>query len=210
MLEKEKKYKVSILLAAYNTVDYISKCLDSIPIRDDVEIILIDDCSNDGTEIELLKYCHKNPNCKLIHNKENIGFALSKNVAYDIISGEYFTQLDSDDEYFTDVFEDIINNDLTADIVYFDMKVNSGKIWRSSPSTRFTIMDHCNLIKTELIGNIRCPNVSNGSGVYFNEEIQKELDKRNGTILYTYKVAYKYNWPREGSILDLKHKGLLK
>ena len=209
-MEKERKYKVSIVLAAYNTIDFIKPCLNSIPIRTDVEVILVDDSSDDGTEIELLKYCHQNPNCTFIHNKTNLGFALSKNVAYDIASGEYITQLDSDDEYYTDVFNDIIDHDLKADIVYFDMQVNDGRIWRSSLNTRFTIMDHCNLVKRDLIGNHRCPNVSHGSGVYLNNDIQKELDKRKGKIYYTNKCAYKYNFPREGSILDLNAKGLLK
>lgn len=208
-METEKNYKVSILLAAYNTIDYIRRCLDSIPIRDDVEVVLIDDCSDDGTEIELLKYCHTNPNARLIRNKTNIGFALSKNIGYDNCKGEYITQLDSDDYYVTAKINDIIDNDLKADIVYFDLKSNDGHVWHSEPKTRYIIMDHVSFIKRDLIGDHRCPNVPWGSGVALNNAIQADLDKKKGSVIYTGKIAYMYNFPREGSILDKRNKGLL-
>lgn len=208
-MEKESNYKVSIVLAAYNTVAYISKCLDSIPIRDDVEVVIIDDCSTDGTEIALKKYCEVNPNAKLIRNEHNIGFAMSINRAYDECSGEYITQLDSDDYYFTDVVNDIISHDLTADLVYFDLKANDGKIWHCTPETRDIFMDHVFFIKRDLLGAHRRPNRPWGSGIDFNKAIQSEVDAFNKTIKYTKKVAYMYNFPREGSILDKRNKGLL-
>lgn len=207
---QEKRPKVSIILAAYNTFEYISDCLASIPERDDIEIILVDDASDDGTEIELIKYCRDHKGCVLIHNDENIGVAMSLNKACDVASGEYITQLDSDDEYFTAVLNNIIDNDLNADIVYFDMQINDGSIWKSSPESRFIIIDHCSFIKRDLIGEHRRPDKRMGSGVEFNIDIQKELDNRNGSVIYTNKVAYKYNHPREGSIIDLYKKGLIE
>ena len=142
-------------------------------------------------------------------NKKNIGVALSRNLAYPKCTGEYVTQLDSDDYYFTDVFNSIVDNDLTADIVYFDLQVNSGAIWRSSPQTRYTLMDHVYLVKRDLLGEHRHPDLPYGSGVELNNAIQNDLDKRKGSVIYTKKVAYKYNFPRDGSILNLKNRGLI-
>lgn len=206
---QEKRPKVSIILAAYNTFEYISDCLASIPERDDIEVILVDDASDDGTEIELIKYCRDHKGCIFIHNDENIGVALSRNEALDIAFGDYVTILDSDDSYVTDVFEDILDNELVADLVYFDLRINNGDIWKSKPETRFSMMDHCVLINRELIGDHRYPNKKQGSGYLLNIDIQKELDKRGGTIHYTNKVAYNYNYPREGSIIDLFKNGLI-
>ncbi len=201
--------KVSIILAAYNTIDYISDCLVSIPERKDIEVILINDGSTDGTDEELINYCRNHPNCIFINHKENLGVAVSRNEALDIATGDYVTILDSDDTYVTEVFDDILTNELTADLVYFDLRINNGDIWKSEPETRYTMMDHCLLIKRELIGEHRYPNLKQGAGKYLNNEIQKELDDRNGTIHYTNKVAYNYNYPREGSIIDLYKKGLI-
>lgn len=208
-MNNNKNYKVSIILPAFNTINYIRRCLASIPIRDDVEVFMIDDHSTDGTGIELLNYSRTNPNAKFIQNKENIGVARSRNIAYGLCTGEYITQLDSDDYYFTDVFNSIIDNDLTGDIVYFDLQVNNGDIWRCTPKTRYTLMDHVYLVKRDLLSNHRHPDLPYGSGVELNNAIQKDLDERNGTTVYTHKVAYMYNFPREGSILNLKHRGLL-
>jgi len=204
-----QKYKVSVIFTAFNTIELVGRAIESIPIRDDVQIICIDDHSTDGTEWILKNIRNARNNFVLKRNRTNKGHAMSKNIAYDLAEGEYIVQLDSDDAFVPEVFNDIVDHDLNADLVYFDMKVNNGSIWRSSPATTFTIMDHCSFIRQSLIGKHRCPDVTHGSGVYLNNDIQEELKRRNGSVKYTNKVMYLYNFPRENSILDRFHKGLL-
>lgn len=203
--------KVSIIIPAYNCIELVDKALNSIPVRDDIEVIIVDDNSDDGTYERILAYKYRHPfEVIVIRNKTNLGCALATNTALDNASGEYIVQLDIDDYLYTRVFTNIIDKDLWADIVYFDMDINDGSIWCSSENTTFSIVDHCSFIKRDLIGGYRKPEVKYGGGLYLNEYIQNELKKRNGTVIYTHKLAYHYNYPRIGSVMDKVHKGELK
>ena len=55
--------KVSIIIPAYNSEKHIGKCLDSIfsKTHDDLEVILVDDCSSDDTASFIREYMKKYP-----------------------------------------------------------------------------------------------------------------------------------------------------
>ena len=42
-------YKLTVVVPAYNAEDFILRALESIPKREDIELIIIDDCSTDKT-----------------------------------------------------------------------------------------------------------------------------------------------------------------
>ena len=75
--------KVSLIVSTYNSKDFIKDCLDSIleQCYNNIEIIIIDGKSTDGT-VELLKsYCNLNSNIFLVSEKDRgIYDALNKGV----------------------------------------------------------------------------------------------------------------------------------
>ena len=90
---------LSIVIPVYNTCTYISECLDSIIDEsiEDLEIILIDDCSFDGSREICRGYADKFPFIRLICQPVNQGVSCARNAGIDAASGKFITFIDSDD-----------------------------------------------------------------------------------------------------------------
>ena len=90
--------KISIIITNYNYGKYLARCIRSCISqsigKEDFEIIVIDDNSNDNS-LKVIKEFSKN--IKLIQNKRNIGVAKSVNKAVKSAKGEYFVRVDADD-----------------------------------------------------------------------------------------------------------------
>ena len=90
---------VTIIMPAHNAERTIDFAIDSIlnQTYKNIELIIIDDCSNDST-LEIIKQKKKmDSRIKIICNKQNLGPYISKNKALDISSGQYITGHDADD-----------------------------------------------------------------------------------------------------------------
>ena len=89
---------ISIVIPVYNVKKYLSKCIDSVISQtySNIEIILVDDGSNDGCSEMCDKY-KKNDNRVIVIHKENGGLSDARNVGIKIARGEYITFIDSDD-----------------------------------------------------------------------------------------------------------------
>ncbi len=90
---------VSIIMPAYNSKDYISNSVKSVLMQTyrNFELLIIDDCSTDGTmkEIENLS----DQRVKIIKNEKNMGAAFSRNTGIKYAKGKYIAFLDSDDQW---------------------------------------------------------------------------------------------------------------
>ncbi|TCB46518.1 glycosyltransferase family 2 protein [Acinetobacter terrestris] len=90
---------VSVILTVYNCRDYVDVAIKSILNQDytNIELIIVDDCSNDGT-IEILKnYDQKDSRIKIIFLQENIGAYKARNIALKKINGKFIAFQDADD-----------------------------------------------------------------------------------------------------------------
>jgi len=90
---------VSIIMPCFNDGKYIEEALHSIYLQTygNIEIIVINDCSNDYYTIEVLKKI-KNYNLILIHMDKNEGPAQARNFGIKEAKGIYILPLDSDDK----------------------------------------------------------------------------------------------------------------
>ena len=94
--------KVSVLIGTYNRVNLISRTLDSIlnQTYENIEIIVVDDCSSDKTKEVLESYAVQYPDrFKYIVNEKNMGISYNCNRAYEIATGDYFALIGDDDEW---------------------------------------------------------------------------------------------------------------
>lgn len=92
--------KVSVIVPVYNTEKYLRRCLDSLVNQtiDNIEIIVINDCSPDNSK-EILKEYEKKykDKIKVFHNKTNKGIGYNRNYGIEKANGEYIGFVDSDD-----------------------------------------------------------------------------------------------------------------
>ena len=88
---------MSVIIPAYNCAPYIAQSIDSALMQKvPMEIIVINDCSTDDTEAEILKYA-SNPTVRYIKNETNLGASGSRNLGVQMAKGKYVAFLDSDD-----------------------------------------------------------------------------------------------------------------
>lgn len=125
------KEKVSVIVPAYNTEKYISKCLKSLIGQSyrEIEIILINDGSTDGTLSICRKFENKDKRIKII-DKVNSGVSDSRNIGLKEATGKYVVFVDSDDymddEYISTLVSTIErNNAQLACIEYFIVDENT-------------------------------------------------------------------------------------
>ena len=98
--------EISIIIPNYNTRKYLPRCLDSLTQQTfgNIEVILIDDGSTDGS-VEIMKeYAQKDSRIKIIE-QINSGPAKARNKGLENASGKYLMFCDSDDWYEPDMCE---------------------------------------------------------------------------------------------------------
>lgn len=89
---------ISVIVAAYNIEAYLPRCLDSLLSQtySHLEIILVDDGSEDGTGEICDKYAKRDTRIKVIH-QQNMGLSGARNTALLNAGGEYIGYVDGDD-----------------------------------------------------------------------------------------------------------------
>ena len=104
----EQKKKISVIIPVYNGEKTIKKCLNSIVNQTykNIEIIIINDGSTDGTQCICEKYT-KEYNNIILKNNENHGVSYSRNFGINIATGDYITFIDADDYLELDCYEKI-------------------------------------------------------------------------------------------------------
>lgn len=97
---------ISVIVPCYNVEEYLPKCVESILNQTyrNLEIFLVDDGSPDRSGEICDEYAAMDERIKVIH-KENGGLSDARNVALDVMSGEYVTFVDSDDYVTPDYVE---------------------------------------------------------------------------------------------------------
>ena len=90
---------VSVVMSAYNSESSIAESIESILNQSyqNIEFLIIDDCSTDKTAEIIESYLEKNKNIKFTKNKSNLGLTKSLNILINKSSGQYIARQDADD-----------------------------------------------------------------------------------------------------------------
>lgn len=114
--------KISIIVPVYNIENYISKCIESLVLQnyDDMEIILVDDGSQDNSPHICDNWASKYKNIQVIH-KSNGGLSSARNAGMQVANGRYILFIDGDDYLECDTIETLVNiiEKTKADIIQF-------------------------------------------------------------------------------------------
>lgn len=214
--------KLSVVIPCYNEKDTLEKCLDAV--RDcgleNIEIIVIDDCSTDGTR-ELIKEKLMPKIDRALFHKRNCGKGRALRSGFRVAAGDLVIVQDADLEYDPKDYQKLmlpfITGRMDADVVYGSRYMRGGyymikHFWHSQGNKMLTVMSNIfsdlaltdmetcyKMFKREIIQSIKLEEDRFG----FEPEITAKLAKRHCKI---YEVPISY-YPRdysEGKKIGLK------
>lgn len=200
--------KVSVIVPIYNAEKYLEQCLDSIVSQTlkDIEIILIDDGSTDGSAEICQKYLTDSR--VVYYHKENAGAVMARRDGIRFANGEYIGFVDSDDWVETSMYETMYmaakkNN---ADIVFCNCIQNADE-HRFSPEIESGVYDR-KAIEEKILsktlayvadnGERRAIRWSNCLRLYRSELIKSDISfnpdvRRCEDLVLTYEATLKAN-----------------
>ena len=108
---------ISVIVPVYNVEEYLEECLESIKRQTytDIEVILVNDGSTDGSKEICERYCEKDSRFKLV-NQENQGLSGARNRGMLEFKGEFISFVDSDDVLKEDMLEQLMKQMTSEDI----------------------------------------------------------------------------------------------
>ncbi len=127
---------VSVLMPVFNVQEYICEAIDSIVNQtySNIEIIIVDDCSSDGTFRLCEQYATSDERIKLLKNEKNSKICKSLNYGLKYCSGDYILRMDGDDIASLDRIENLLeaiirsNMDLVSS---FTINIDEGGVEKS-------------------------------------------------------------------------------
>ena len=137
LLKKEKfkknvNPKISVISPVYNKEKTISRFLRSIQNQnfENLEIILVDDCSKDNSKIIIEKYQREDERIILLKNKKNKGTFVSRKEGALVSKGEYLIFVDPDDILINNIlkFSYQTSKKNSYDIIRYNLYMGNGNI----------------------------------------------------------------------------------
>jgi glycosyltransferase involved in cell wall biosynthesis len=101
---------LSIVVPYFNVERYIAECLESLRRQTlrDVEVILVDDGSLDGSRERAVDFCDRDDRFRIV-TQENQGLGPARNTGAQHATGEFLTFVDSDDVLALRTFETVVD-----------------------------------------------------------------------------------------------------
>ena len=210
---------VSIIVPVYNIIEYLPACVESLQKQScaDVEILLVDDGSTDGSGILCDQYAAEDKRIRVVH-KENGGLSSSRNAGLDAATGDWVLFVDGDDYLAQNAVEQLLNvakKHPDADFVQFLYQETDGSWQPEAQRAEETMLtavpdffrklyelggvaaSACTkLFRKELFDSLRFK-----EGVrHEDEEVMTRLLPKCRKVVYTDLVLYGYVM-RQGSII---------
>ncbi len=198
--------KVSIIVPVYNSVEHLSRCIDSILCQTlhDIEIILINDGSTDNSGDICNHYAESDKRIKVLH-KKNAGQGLARNDGIAIAKGEYIGFVDSDDFIEPDMYEVMYNKarQSDADMItcgYYRDSSNSRVIESTTHDDVFSGVE-CIEYMQSIIGD----DFSNKRFVHSTGSVWSSIYKRENIIINNIRFLSERQVLSEDSIFNLTY-----
>ena len=116
----------SVVMPVYNVESYLEEAIQSVLSQtfSDFELILVDDCSPDGSAVICDRFAALDARVQVLHLSENVGLSYARNAGLSKATGTYISFMDSDDTIeptvLQEVYASLEEND--ADMVVFGLK----------------------------------------------------------------------------------------
>lgn len=116
-------YNYTFIIPHYNIPELLMRCLNSIPVREDVQVIVVDDCSPDADSYMSRFPELSRPNLEFYSTPKGGSAGRARNVGLDHAKGKWLLFADADD-LFTDKLEKVLDDNVNAeeDVIYFNVE----------------------------------------------------------------------------------------
>ena len=176
---KNRQYQFSIVVAVYNSEEYIEETIESVLNQDfdfsKIQLILVDDGSTDKSFDLCKSYAIRYPENIILIHKENGGVSSARNVGTYFAEGKYINFLDSDDKFGKNVCSEVYKffevNQKRVDVVTIKVEIFGDKTGESWYNKKFEK------------GN-RVINLFNEPAIYLNSTNSTFFHKRIKNQLY--------------------------
>ena len=214
---------ISVIIPVYNVSKYLVECLDSVinQTYKNLEIILIDDGSTDGSGEICDKYAKIDNRIIVIHQK-NSGAGAAKNAGLKIATGDILAFVDSDDYLEKDAYEYMTNimNEEHADIVHCSFRnifinkkedkifINETMKYNSESYLELFLTDWtCGLLWNKLYRKKLFDDIFFKENRIIDDEFFTYQGVMNASkIIYTTKIIYNYRQRKSSVMLSDKNK----
>ena len=188
---------ISMLVPVYNVAQFLPRCLDSILSQtyQNLEIILIDDGSTDGSAAICDEYAARDSRIRVIH-KENEGIGYARNTGLDAATGELLMFVDSDDYLSSDALQCLYDR-LVADgsdmavgkfvFVYPDGRQEkaycrwmAGDVLTPEEAFSYTDFPVCiwgKLYRREIFSHLRCTNAASAEDLWIFPDVMEQCSR---------------------------------
>lgn len=195
---KNEIYKISVIIPIYNTGKKLRRCLKSIEYQtigiENIEVILVNDCSNDETTLSILNEFALKNSFKWINLKENQGHSgIPRNIGILESSAEYIMFMDHDDFFeisaLEKLYNEMVSEERELDLIfgtyttveneqtriYFDENDKNGYTSELDDNVRLITFPPASiwtkLFKKEFIikNNILFPNILGEDAIFMNK-----------------------------------------
>ncbi len=208
---------VSVIVPVYNTKEcYLSKCIKSLTLQDyiNIEIILVDDGSNEITAELCDNIAFENDKIKVFH-KTNGGVSSARNLGLEKAEGEYILFVDSDDWVDTDYVSTLLNatQNFNADMAITKFYYEPSNVVNCIEEYSTQIFNNnelvFNIVSSEQIGGFLCNKIFKAklikskldTNLHYCEDLDFVLNyaKSVKTAIFINKQTYHY-FKNEGSV----------
>lgn len=117
-------YNYTIIIPHYNIPQLLERCVASIPIREDTQIIVVDDCSPDSTDLlAIIRRLKQRDNLEFYRTKQGGSAGRARNLGLDHALGKWLIFADADD-FFDQSLSENLDKYLNAgeDVLYFNFR----------------------------------------------------------------------------------------
>ena len=173
---KNKEPKISVIMPVYNAEKTIDRAILSIinQTYNNIELILINDGSTDGTESIIKKYIEKENKIEIkYYFQKNSGPSIAKNLGIDMAIGEYILFVDSDDTISENYIESLVINQKEDTLIGASYKIIRDT---EKNDNGIIITNKIYDIRNEILNDLVIGNLNGFVVLYlFNKEQMKDI-----------------------------------
>lgn len=187
---------VTLIVPIYNAAPYILRCLSSIEKQDypNLEVLLIDDCSQDRTREIILEFISDSDRFILLSHEHNKGANMARNTGLNNAKGEYIAFLDSDDwvehDYISSMIFAARKNRMQVAACGYDHVYDGGKAESKDAfgclTTETSFREKIALLSVSVTRRVFARELFSETGISFPETLRRADDIAVGLPLTSY------------------------
>lgn len=191
---------ISVIVSVYNIKEYLPRCVESILSQTyrNLEIILVDDGSEDGSGAICDEYAAKDGRVKVIH-KENAGPSGARNAGLREATGQYIGYVDGDDSIMPKMYERMLNALIAHKVPVAICRYRQvGKGAKNVPATEAVVpLSRTEALEFYICGHKQYQLVPAVWNKLYEREVLKDIrfvpKKQSEDIMYTTEVFCRMN-----------------